>query len=63
MDCPKCGSNQVAVVDTRRKDGTVWRRRGCRSCGNRFNTLEVGEKRLKELEEAESKGGVAVEQA
>lgn len=53
MVCPKCGSDQLTVIDTRRKNGTVWRRRGCISCGNRFNTLEVEENRLKKLEEAE----------
>ena len=53
MVCPKCGSDQLTVVDTRRKNGTVWRRRGCISCGNRFNTVEIGEERMKELKKAE----------
>ena len=53
MVCPKCGSDQLTVVDTRRKEGTVWRRRGCISCGNRFNTVEIGEERMKSLKKAE----------
>lgn len=53
MVCPKCGSDQLTVVDTRRKEGTVWRRRGCISCGNRFNTVEIGEERMKALKKAE----------
>lgn len=50
MDCPKCGSNQVTVVDTRRKDEAIKRRRCCLVCGNRYNTAEISEERLKKLE-------------
>lgn len=40
MICPKCGS-RMDTRDTRIKpNGTVDRRRVCRSCGNRFHTLE-----------------------
>lgn len=41
MKCPKCGSYQVTVIDSRRNDITVWRRRSCNDCFHRFNTQEV----------------------
>lgn len=42
MRCPKCGSNQDKVIDSRPwKDGAVIRRRReCLSCGHRFTTYE-----------------------
>lgn len=42
MKCPKCGSLNDKVIDTRQsKDGTVIRRRReCLDCGNRFTTYE-----------------------
>ena len=43
MRCPRCKSEQVIVVDTRKRWGTVWRRRECYNCKNRFNTYEMDE--------------------
>ncbi len=42
MKCPKCGSLNDKVIDTRQsKDGTVIRRRReCLECGTRFTTYE-----------------------
>jgi len=42
MKCPKCGSLNDKVIDTRQsKDGTVIRRRReCLDCGSRFTTYE-----------------------
>lgn len=42
MRCPKCGSVDDKVIDTRQsKDGTVVkRRRECLQCGHRFTTYE-----------------------
>lgn len=42
MKCPKCGSLDDKVIDTRQsKDGTVVkRRRECIQCGQRFTTYE-----------------------
>jgi transcriptional regulator NrdR family protein len=39
MNCPKCKS-PTEVINSRKKDGTVVRRRLC-SCGERFSTKEV----------------------
>lgn len=55
MVCPKCGSDQLTVVDTRRKNGTVWRRRGCLCCSKRFNTVEVSEEAFAQLRKKEEK--------
>ncbi len=41
MNCPKCQSNQLVVVDTRDKPYGIQRRRECLVCGHRFNTAEV----------------------
>jgi transcriptional regulator NrdR family protein len=39
MTCPKCES-PTEVINSRKKDGTVARRRLC-ACGERFSTKEV----------------------
>ena len=41
MDCIKCNSSQVRVIDTRAK-GTrrIYRRRVCMMCGCRWTTVE-----------------------
>ena len=50
MNCPKCGSNQAFVVDSRPADGSVKRRRECLFCGQRFNTVEIAAVEYKTLE-------------
>lgn len=42
MDCIKCNSSQVRVIDTRAK-GTrrIYRRRVCMMCGCRWTTVEL----------------------
>jgi transcriptional repressor NrdR len=42
MRCPKCGSQEDRVVDSRasREGATIRRRRECGSCGYRFTTYE-----------------------
>jgi len=42
MRCPKCGSIEDRVVDSRasREGATIRRRRECASCGHRFTTYE-----------------------
>lgn len=39
MICPKC-SSPTEVINSRKRDGTVVRRRLC-ACGERFSTKEV----------------------
>jgi len=42
MRCPKCGSKEDHVVDTRPKEENVrWRRRECLKCNFRWNTIET----------------------
>jgi transcriptional repressor NrdR len=40
MRCPKCGSEQLAVVDSRGEDAAIRRRRECQDCTFRFTTFE-----------------------
>lgn len=40
MRCPKCGSNDTRVVDSREAPDAVRRRRKCEACGDRFTTYE-----------------------
>ena len=40
MRCPKCGSGDTRVVDSREAANAVRRRRLCENCGNRFTTYE-----------------------
>lgn len=42
MYCPECGTSKLRALETRVKpDNTIFRRRLCTSCGNRFKTMEV----------------------
>ena len=41
MNCPKCGSNQTKVINSRPRDDTVWRRRECLKCGHVYTTYEI----------------------
>lgn len=42
MYCPKCGSEDIAVIECRvRKDSKFRRRRACCDCRHRFTTIEV----------------------
>jgi len=40
MKCHSCNTDTV-VVDSRKKNGGVWRRRECPQCETRFNTIEA----------------------
>ena len=46
MNCPKCGSEKSAVVDSRSDGDVVRRRRECQGCHYRFSTLERIEQSL-----------------
>lgn len=53
MICPKCKSNQVSVINSRRCNEGVNRRRSCLACGFRFTTLEISIKDYEALREKE----------
>lgn len=40
MRCPKCGSEDSKVIESRDAGSAVRRRRECLDCGNRFTTYE-----------------------
>ncbi len=48
--CPSCGSSDSQVIDIRYRPShkRVVRRRSCRTCGRRWNTVEI---RIKERKE------------
>jgi hypothetical protein len=39
--CPHCGSDDLAVNDSRPRNNSIWRRRVCNGCTKRFTTYEV----------------------
>lgn len=41
MNCPRCGFPDSRVVDSRKNDTYINRRRVCRRCGFRFQTVEI----------------------
>jgi hypothetical protein len=41
MRCPRCGSDNLQVKDSRPTPGAIRRRRACDVCDHRFTTLEL----------------------
>lgn len=41
IPCPNCGSKISEVVNTRDRDGYIWRRRKCYRCREKFTTNET----------------------
>ena len=41
MKCPRCGSREITVKDSRPLDTTIRRRRQCRTCHHRWTTIEA----------------------
>ena len=41
FECPKCGSDNLTVCDTRKRNNVIWRRRRCLDCGEKFSTTEI----------------------
>lgn len=39
-DCPKCGSDNTRVLDTRNEGKKTIRKHGCRACGKRWRTVQ-----------------------
>lgn len=49
MTCPKCGSPDTYVIESRATAGTIRRRRECK-CSHRFTTYEANEKQWKAIQ-------------
>lgn len=41
MDCVKCGSNKIKVLDTYKQSDTIYRKRKCTMCDCTFDTVET----------------------
>ena len=41
--CPVCKSENVYVIDSRKVDGSIRRRKLCRNCESRYTTYEVSD--------------------
>lgn len=49
--CPRCGASTMAtVLDSRRMDHCVRRRRVCNECDHRITTYEVSEEVMSEID-------------
>ncbi|MCE2836912.1 MAG: hypothetical protein LW834_08105 [Cyanobium sp. 49614_E6] len=49
MRCTACGAD-TATLETRRRNGAIYRRRQCQECSERFSTRELPEAALKALQ-------------
>ena len=58
MTCPVCDSD-TKVIDTRCHDDSVYRRRMCKECGYRFNTIEIDQDYYDILKRCGDKNGKA----
>lgn len=50
--CPKCKSKKTKVFDTRKNQkntGSVWRRRYCLKCSQKWTTIEIKQEHYDEL--------------
>ena len=41
--CPVCKSENVYVIDSRKQEGSIRRRKLCRNCESRYTTYEVSD--------------------
>lgn len=41
MKCPACGNTKTGVIDSKVEEDCVNRRRTCKVCAHRWNTIEV----------------------
>jgi len=46
MRCPCCRSTKVTVIDTRKYDTCIIRRRWCHKCNSVFKTIEMNEQAI-----------------
>ncbi len=57
MNCEKCGSSDVSVVDSRKSESgeQVKRGRRCNFCGHKFITIEITQNKMQESEAEKAK--------
>lgn len=54
MNCPNCGERQLnSCIDSRPRNGTIYRRRKCIRCGFRWSTFEVSFDEYNKLKQKE----------
>lgn len=53
MNCPKCGSAESVVNESRMDGVRRHRRRECKKCGNRFRTIEFLEHEYKAMKKGQ----------
>ena len=51
MNCPKCRSGNIDILDSRRHEDCVKRRRMCLDCGFRYSTIEINVDEYKTMQE------------
>ena len=56
MKCRNCRERKNVVLETRRLDNTIWRRRKCSRCEHIFETCETFAEELPEHARKASKG-------
>ncbi len=65
MKCPKCQhEGKALVVETRRHEGSIYRRRGCSFCGASFVSVESAPPGLKmpdEVRHSRARGQLDIE--
>lgn len=57
IECPKCGADS-GVLESRAVAKTIWRRRKCSACGERWSTYEVTKAAIDLILHMEKYGGV-----
>lgn len=49
-NCPRCGTENTTVYDSRNKDKHIRRKRSCSMCGLRYSSVEILEEDFKMVE-------------
>ena len=49
LHCPRCQSTTLRIMDTRKVDHTIRRKRECHHCGAQFYTIEAVQTGKKEV--------------
>lgn len=55
MNCPKCGEHRlISCIDSRGRNGSIYRRRKCLICDTRWSTFEISFDEYNKLKEKEA---------